>query len=146
MHIGSRVTPASSLAADRIDLVKDDYMQIRVISLFLLFSLCWSEQISDLFLRPSNKLIENLWTIDDLGFIAVESLGNLSSNQSFSCAWWPVQKHTFAVLDAVLFDDSLRVASGIESASKNFCKLLIESADTQLLETHVLLEDLLGLI
>ena len=112
----------------------------------MLLGLCRSKQISDLFLRSTDELIKNLRTIDDLWLIAVESLGNLSGNQSFTCAWWPVQKHAFAMFDTVLLNDSLWITSGVKSASENLCKLLIQSTDTQFLETHVLLEDLLGLI
>ena len=50
------------------------------------------------------------------------------------------------MLDTILFDDSLRVASRVECATENLCKLLVQSANTELLEAHVLFEDLLGLI
>ena len=60
--------------------------------------------------------------------------------------WRPIKKHAFAVLDTILLDNGLGVAARVEGASEDFCELLVQTADAQLLKTDVLLEELLSFI
>lgn len=121
-------------------------MQIRIISFLVLLGLRWRKQISYLLFRSTDELVKDLWAIDDLGFITVERLGDLSRDKRLTSARRSIQKHALAVLHTILFNDVLRVASRVEGASKYLCKLLIQTTNSQLLEAHVLFEYLLRLV
>ena len=50
------------------------------------------------------------------------------------------------MFDTILLYNGLWVAARVEGASEDFCELLIQTADAQLLETDVLLEELLSFV
>jgi hypothetical protein len=46
--------------------------------------LCIAKQLSYIFLRLANILVQNLWTVDDFRLAGIEHLANLPGNESFS--------------------------------------------------------------
>ena len=91
----------SSLSADCIYLIEDDNMQVRFFSVLLLVLLGWLKELADFFLRTANVLVENLGTINHLRLSTIEGFGYLPGYQSLARAWWSVEQHALAVLDAI---------------------------------------------
>lgn len=121
-------------------------MKTRLGTVQLLVFFSGLKELSDLLLGATNILVEDLGTIHNLGFLAVESLRDLSCDQSLTRARWTVEQNSFAVLDTVLLDDSLRIPSRIESSSEDLRKLLVKSSDAERVEANVFLENLLDLV
>lgn len=64
--------------------------------LLLLFCVC--EELADVGLRLSHKLVEDLRAVDNLGFTGVEHLANLPGHQSLTTTRRPEEKDSLHVL------------------------------------------------
>jgi len=112
-------------------------VELTLVSISGLVRFSFSKKLSDIFFRAADKLIENFWSIDNLGFFAIQNFGNFTSNQCLACSWRSVENHAFTVFHAVFLYHRLGVAPGVECTSKDFCKFFVKTSDSEILEVEI---------
>lgn len=102
---------------------------------YLLFGV--GKQLSDVLLTLTDKLVENLGTIDDFWFSRIEHLTNLPSHQGLSCTGRTKQQDTLDVLNTKFFDKSWREDTTGECSSEDSSELSIETSDAHVFELEI---------
>ncbi|KAI6768715.1 hypothetical protein HG531_010904 [Fusarium graminearum] len=134
----------ATLLTDSVKFVKDDNMQTTLISLLLVLFFCVGEQLSDVLLRLTNILVENLRSVDDFGWVGVQHFTNLSGNQRFSGTWRAVQQQSLDVSNTHLGDQARRENTRCKCTTENGSELIIQTTDTHILELEVRSENGVG--
>mmetsp|Transcript_23016 Transcript_23016/g.66982 ORF Transcript_23016/g.66982 Transcript_23016/m.66982 type:complete len:282 (+) Transcript_23016:1071-1916(+) len=130
--------------ANGVELVKNNDVEHGVLLLSLLLPLCFFKQLSDLLLRATNELVENLWPVDNLRLAGVQDLADLPGDERFSTARGAVEEHAPDVLNPHGLDQGIRVEPGCEGPSKNLGELGVQATNAQFVKVELLVEDLLG--
>mmetsp|Transcript_25436 Transcript_25436/g.77196 ORF Transcript_25436/g.77196 Transcript_25436/m.77196 type:complete len:263 (+) Transcript_25436:1702-2490(+) len=138
----SRVTALhATLLADRVDLVKDDYVQVRVVAPGLVLRLGLGEKLAHVLLGLSHEFGEDLRPVDHLGLLSIEHLANLACDQRLTGARRPMQHHALHVRDAQLLHSRDGEDARSKSATEDVAEFLVEPADAHCLERPVRAED-----
>ena len=123
-----RYAPAA-LLANSIDLVEDDDVELGGLAALLLLRLRVLEELSDLRLGAADELVENRRTVHDLRRSRLESLGDLSRDESLAAPGRTVKKHPSHVIDAHLLEEGSGEDARLEGAAEDHLELLVQAAD-----------------
>mmetsp|Transcript_2610 Transcript_2610/g.9463 ORF Transcript_2610/g.9463 Transcript_2610/m.9463 type:complete len:210 (-) Transcript_2610:588-1217(-) len=137
VHSGP-ILGGAALLADGVNLIEDDDVQVGIVAVRRLVQLGVLEEIADVLLAGSDILVEHLGSVHHLGLAPVQHLADLPGDERLAGTRGPVQKHTLDVIDAELLNHMRWVDTGGECAAENVGELLVQTADTQLLEVEVL--------
>ena len=97
---GTTASAATTLLANCIQLIEDDDMKTTLVTLFFILLLGIREQFSDVFLRLTHVLVENFWTVDNLGLSRIKHLSDLPSDEGFTRSWRSIEQKALDVLNA----------------------------------------------
>ena len=90
----STVVCTTTLLEDSIQLVENDDVKSTFIPLFLVLLLGIREQLSDVLLALTNKLVQDLGSVDDLRLAGVEHLADLTGHQRLARARRSVEQQS----------------------------------------------------
>mmetsp|Transcript_17184 Transcript_17184/g.31188 ORF Transcript_17184/g.31188 Transcript_17184/m.31188 type:complete len:231 (-) Transcript_17184:632-1324(-) len=131
--------------ADGIELVEDDDMEHRVVSLRLLLGLRLREEVADVLLALAHVFAHDLRAAHHLGFARVQHLPNLARDEGLAATRRSIQQHTAHVVDAHLLNDVTREDARGERTTEDLIELVVQATDAHFGEVEVLVEDSLGL-
>mmetsp|Transcript_19565 Transcript_19565/g.45734 ORF Transcript_19565/g.45734 Transcript_19565/m.45734 type:complete len:266 (+) Transcript_19565:1063-1860(+) len=130
--------------ADRIQLVKDDHVQLTVIAAFLVLGLRFFEKVAHVFLTLPHVLVEDLGTVDNLRLFSHKHLSNLPRDQGLAAPWRTIQQHALDVLEIHLGKQGRGENAGSKRSSKHIRNFTIQTADAHLLKAELRSENVCG--